>query len=372
VTSSPNSTLQIGLVGAGMVGQLHAQAIAHVPGLKIVGLADLRPELRGQVAARYGIARTFSSHTELLADPQIDAVVVVVRRNATSAVVRDCLLAGKHVLSEKPMAMTAATAAELVDIARQRQLHYVVGFQKRHDTGTERCVEALNRLLSTGELGRLTLVRSWNHTGKDREPDAGLLMTNEERPVGLKLDRQMPDWLPSSYGVSYDRFVNTYCHDMNALHHFFAEDPEVRAAELDILGGQAVILTGKDFVVSMALTLSELTDWQQRGDWDEGLEFHFEGGRLYLQFPPPLYRTRVAKVLLYRGSEPVQVISDGASTLSAFSLQARNFLEDLKARRPSRAAGAACLRDMDLIERVWRVALGDRLGHEQQPQSAAG
>ncbi len=367
---SSNSTLQIGLIGAGMVGQLHAQAISHVQGLKVVAVADLRPELCRQVAEKYGIPRTYTSHRELLADAGVDAVVVVVRRNATSAVVRDCLLAGKHVLSEKPMAMTHATAAGLVDIARERNLLYAVGFQKRHDSGTERCLETLTKLMSTGELGRLTLVRSWNHTGKDREPDAGLLMTSEERPVGLKLDAQKPDWLPETYGASYDRFVNAFCHDVNAIHHFFAEDPQVRAAELEIMGGQAIILTGKSFVVSMALTLSELTTWEQRGEWDEGLEFHFEGGRLYLQFPPPLYRRRVARVLLYRGSEPAQVISDGTSSLSAFSLQARNFLADLQAKRPSRSSGQACLRDMNLIEKIWRVAL-DRQTASGAPPFAA-
>jgi predicted dehydrogenase len=368
---SHNSNLQLGLIGAGMVGQLHAQAISHVPGLKITALADLRPELCGQVAARYGIPRTYRSHADLLADNGVDAVVVVVRRNATSAVVRDCLLAGKHVLSEKPMAMTVATAAELVDIARQRKVQYQVGFQKRHDSGTERCVEVLAKLMSSGELGRLTLVRSWNHTGKDREPDAGFLMTKEERPVGLKLDRQHPEWLPESHAASYDRFVNAYCHDVNALHHFFSEDPQVRAAELDILGGQAVILAGKGFVVSMALTLSESATWEQRGEWDEGLEFHFDAGRLHLQFPPPLYRARVARVILYRGTETPQVISDGASPLSAFSLQAQNFLADVKANRPSRSSGQACLRDMHLIERIWRVALSRQSGSDVSVAAAS-
>lgn len=355
---SANSTLQIGLVGAGMVGQLHAQAMSTIPGIRIAALADLRPGLRELVAGKYGIAKTYATHLDLLADPSIDAVAVVVRRSAASAVVRDCLLAGKHVYSEKPMAMTSAVAAELVEIARQRDLHYTVGFQKRHDPGTAQCLDLLTTLRSTGELGRLTLARAWNHTGRDREEDADLVMTDEMRPAGLKLDREYPDWLPQTQALSYDRFVNTYCHDVNLVHHLFAEGPRVRAAALEIFGGQSVILGYDDFLVSMALTLSEMTAWSSRGEWDEGLEFHFEGGRLHMSFPPPLYRRRCAQVLLRRGSNAVEVVNDGVIPGSAFALQAANFLADLREGRQSCSSAQACLRDMDLIERIWRVGLG--------------
>jgi len=350
-----NGNLRIGLIGAGAVGQLHAEAMAFVPGLEVAAIADLRPQLRDLVADKYKIERRYHTHTELLADDTIDAVAVVVRRGATSAVVRDCLLAGKHVLSEKPMAMTAAAAAELVGIAQQKGVHYAVGFQKRHDPGTLRCLETLQHLRQSGDLGQMTLIRSWNHTGQDREESVASIMTKEDRPRGLKLDPEMPSWLPATHAASYDRFVNAYCHDINMLHFFLPGSPSVRAAELDVFGGQSLILAHDQYLISMALTLSEVADWSRRGEWDEGLEFHFEAGRLFLRFAPPLYMNRCAVAVLHRGSDQPQVLCDGTAARSDFTLQAENFLADLRDGRPSRASGQACLPDMDLIERIWQV-----------------
>jgi predicted dehydrogenase len=355
--TSPNARLRIGLVGGGMVGQLHIQAMQQVPGIHVAAIADLRPDLCRLVAGKYGIPRAYSSHLDLLADDSIDAVAVVVRRNATSTVVRDCLLGGKHVYSEKPMAMTREVAAELVELARQRNLHYAVGFQKRHDPAVAQCVELLSHLRNSGELGRLSLVRVWNHTGKDREEDHDLVMTSEVRPTGQRLDREHPDWLPSSYALSYDRFVNTYCHDLNMLNHLFAEEPSVRAAALEVFGGQSVILGYGDFLASMAFTLSEMTDWTARAEWDEGIEFHFEGGRLHMSFPPPLYRRRCAKVFLRRGSGPAEIVNDGVTPISTFTRQAANFLADIRGGRQSCSAAEVCLRDMKLIESIWRVGV---------------
>ena len=183
-------------------------------------------------------------------------------------------------------------------------------------------------------------------------------MTPETRPDGLNLDATYPDWLPASFAASYDRFVNAYCHDVNMLHHFLPERPKVEAAVLDASGGQSVILRFGDRIASMALTLSELGEWTQRGEWDEGLEFHFEGGRLLIAFPPPLYRHRCARVVLRRGSQPEEIISDGESGQSVFTIQAANFVADLTHGRPSRSSAEGSVRDMDLIEDIWAKGLG--------------
>src|SRR3990167_8399984 len=93
--------LNIGMIGAGFIGQLaHLMNFVEVAKCNIQALAEYKPELRTKVAARYGIPKTYASHTDLLQDPEIDAVVVVTPRVFTGPVVLDCLNAGKHVLSE--------------------------------------------------------------------------------------------------------------------------------------------------------------------------------------------------------------------------------------------------------------------------------
>src|SRR5882724_4424058 len=113
--------VRIGMVGAGMVGQLaHLANFVQVPGCRVTALAELRPRLGAMAAERFQVPQVFSSHREMLAADVVDAVVVVTRRPATAPIVLEALEAGKHVLSEKPMAHTSAQAKRLVEAARAR------------------------------------------------------------------------------------------------------------------------------------------------------------------------------------------------------------------------------------------------------------
>src|SRR5438270_584355 len=117
--------LGIGIVGAGMVGQLaHIANYRQLADCRVLALADLRAELRRQVGERFGITRLYASHLELLEDPEVEAVVVVTNRPATGPVVLDALEAGKHVFSEKPMAHTLAQGVQLVEAAEAHDLRY--------------------------------------------------------------------------------------------------------------------------------------------------------------------------------------------------------------------------------------------------------
>ena len=70
--------LGIGMIGAGMVGQLaHLANFVQIPDCRVVGLAELRPDLGRAAAERFGVARVYESHREMLEDPEVEAVVVV-------------------------------------------------------------------------------------------------------------------------------------------------------------------------------------------------------------------------------------------------------------------------------------------------------
>src|SRR5262249_49250885 len=97
--------LNIGMIGAGFIGQLaHLMNYVEIRECRVLALAEYRPDLRRRVAQRYDIPRTYATHHELLEDADVEAVVVVTPRPYTAPVVLDCLKAGKHVISEKPMA----------------------------------------------------------------------------------------------------------------------------------------------------------------------------------------------------------------------------------------------------------------------------
>ena len=338
--------LGIGMVGAGMVGQLaHLANFARLADCRVVGLAELRPDLGRQAAERYGIGRLYGSHHEMLDDPEIGAVVVVTRRPATGPVVRDCLSAGRHVLSEKPMAHTVEQATSLVRLAEERHLTYAIGFMKRHDAGFELGVSLHRDLLASNELGAVLLVRAWCHPGNFAPGVDGFVMTPEPRPDGLELWPDHPGWLPDALATRYADFLNVYLHDINAL----------RALTGQKLDPVAVHLRGPGMVVMMdSGTYPVVLEMgaQGRVDWSEGIEVQFARGSLTIAFPPPLLANVPAEVSVRR---PSGVQHYAAPASWAFRRQAEAFVQDVRSGRTPRASGQDGIEDLRLAERIWEI-----------------
>ncbi len=120
--------LRAGVIGVGHLGQHHARIYASLPGTQLVGVADQSAERAQIVADRHG-ARVYRTTDELLA--HVDVVSVAVPTSGHYAVAKACLQAGKHVLVEKPIAVTPGEAQELVQLAKQRGCCLQVGHSER-------------------------------------------------------------------------------------------------------------------------------------------------------------------------------------------------------------------------------------------------
>ncbi len=122
------TVLKAGVIGVGHLGQHHARLYASLPGAQLVGVSDQSPERAKVVADRHG-AKVFDSIESLLRE--VDVVSVAVPTTSHHAVAKQCLSAGKHVLVEKPIAVTSVEAQELVALARQRGCRLQVGHSER-------------------------------------------------------------------------------------------------------------------------------------------------------------------------------------------------------------------------------------------------
>jgi predicted dehydrogenase len=122
------TALKTGVIGVGHLGQHHARLYAALPGSQLVAVTDQSMERAHLIADRHGV-QALRSVDELLA--QVDAVSVAVPTSAHHAVAKACLLAGKHVLIEKPIAVTTSQAHELVQLANQRGCCLQVGHSER-------------------------------------------------------------------------------------------------------------------------------------------------------------------------------------------------------------------------------------------------
>jgi predicted dehydrogenase len=116
------------VIGVGHLGQHHTRLYASLPGSHLVGVVDQSSERARMIADRHGV-KVFRSIEELL--PQVDVVSIAVPTSAHYGVAKTCLLAGKHVLVEKPITVTSAEAHELVELAAHRRCRLQVGHSER-------------------------------------------------------------------------------------------------------------------------------------------------------------------------------------------------------------------------------------------------
>ena len=354
MTNTRAGPVGIGMVGAGFVGQLaHLESFVSVENCKVVGLAELRPELGRRVAEKYGIPNVYHDHHELLKDPAVDAVVVVTRRAATGPIVLEALNAGKHVLSEKPMAHTVEQAERLVSAASQSGKRYAVGFMKRHDAGVQQAKSVLDHLRQTRDWGSVVGARSHCFGGDAGRPADGFILTSEPRPEGLALWPVAPDWMPPDMVDRYAQFLNVYTHILNILRYLLGPMPRVVAAHFPNPDED-------EYVAQMDFggfeTTLELAESKTEG-WHEGIDVEFEGGRLNMRFPPPLKPGAVAEMSVdgVLGLDLPTAIPGGFRW--AFQRQAEAFVTDIIEDRTPLADAADAINDLRLAEAIWQSCL---------------
>ena len=352
--------IRIGMIGAGMIGQLaHLKNFSALENCEVTGLAELRPELGRQAAVRFNVGRVYPDHRALLDAPDVDAVVVVTRRHATGPIVLDALNAQKHVLSEKPMAHSVEQAERLVEAARQNDKIYSVGYMKRHDMGVQYAKSVIDNALSTNRFGRLLFLRGYCFGGDIGVATDGFSMTEEPRPEGIDLWPMAPEWLPAELIEDYAWFLNVDIHIINLMRHFAAATPTVRNVDFNHPNGRSVALDFGSF--SGVLEFGET----EGPGWHEGIELVFEKGGISIELPPPLAPGRIATVSV-RGPEslaPQPVPPSDADW--AFRRQAVAFIDNIRCGRDSLTAGADACNDLMVAEQIWRQYASQRGEHRQ-------
>jgi myo-inositol 2-dehydrogenase/D-chiro-inositol 1-dehydrogenase len=131
MTSPGQSLVRFGLLGYGAWGSHHARALAMTPGVELSALAARTAESRDRARADHPGVRVYSDYTELLRREELDAVAIVLPSHLHHAAARAALEAGRHVLLEKPMALTVGDCDDLIELARARHRVLAVGHELR-------------------------------------------------------------------------------------------------------------------------------------------------------------------------------------------------------------------------------------------------
>ena len=182
--------IRIGIIGCGKIAQVrHLPEYAANPHVELAGYYDLNTQRAQEMAAQYG-GKVYDSYFDLLNDPSIDAVSICVENRSHAEITTYALYAGKHVLCEKPMAVTLAECESMVAAAERNGKHLMIGHNMRFDPVHRKAKELLftGARMSAQEAQAIGMV---NRVVPDAElADAALALAQQiakAPPFGLRL-----------------------------------------------------------------------------------------------------------------------------------------------------------------------------------------
>lgn len=152
------SRIRAGVIGVGFIGVAHVEALRRL-GVEVAGVAGSTPERTRRKAEAAGLPRPYDSVEELVEDPSIDVIHVTSPNYAHADQVRHCVEAGKHVICEKPLALTSVDTADLVARASAAGLVNAVCFNIRFYPANHQA----RAMVLAGEIGTPRLVTGSYH-----------------------------------------------------------------------------------------------------------------------------------------------------------------------------------------------------------------
>jgi predicted dehydrogenase len=124
--------INVGIIGTGWCGGIRADTCAASPLVEELHIAEIREDRLRQVARQTGAVVATTDYHELIANPRIDAIIISATPETTHyPMAREALAAGKHLLLEKPMALTLEEADELIEIASEQGTKFTIGYSQR-------------------------------------------------------------------------------------------------------------------------------------------------------------------------------------------------------------------------------------------------
>ena len=206
--------LRVAVIGAGFVGKVHVENIRRQTDAELVALADQSQEIASAFGEHLGIARAVGDYNELLADPSIDAVHICTPNATHFPIAKAAIEAGKNVICEKPLAMSAGEAQGLVQLAREKGVVHATSYNLRFYPN----VAQMRRMVATGAVGDVLAVQgAYSRTGFSTRP----ITTGVSSPKSGGISRAMADigshWCDMVEHVT-GRRIQAVCAELMTFH----------------------------------------------------------------------------------------------------------------------------------------------------------
>jgi predicted dehydrogenase len=307
-----------------------------IPGIRraarceVTAIASRDGELARAAADRLGIPSAHGSYESLLADPALDAVYIPLPNHLHAEWTIAALRAGKHVLCEKPLAMTAGDAQRMVEVARATGLHLMEAFMYRHHPTWV----AVRDYIESGRIGAMTAVQSWFSYFNDD-------------PANI---RNIVDY---GGGALFD----IGCYSVNLSRMLFGGEPRRVQASLrrDPASGVDVLTSGiLDFDGGIA-TFTCST----RSESDQRVDIYGTTGRISIEIPFNIPPDRPTRLFLTAGGDPpvapaTEVVE--FPTADPYAVEFERFATAVLDGGPTPVPPEDAVANLRVIEQIFAVA----------------
>jgi len=210
--------LNIGIIGAGMIGKVHAENLAYrIPAANPLVIADIYEKAAKETAERCRIPRAVSDYHEILTDPDVEAVVICSSTNTHAQIICEAAEAGKHIFCEKPIDFSLKKIDQALALVEKKGVKLQIGFNRRFDPNFARVRQAV----VNGEIGEPHLMHI---VSRDPEPPTPEYVKTSG---GIFMDMTIHDFDMARYLIGSE-VVEVFCYGGVRI------DPEIgKAGDLD-------------------------------------------------------------------------------------------------------------------------------------------
>jgi predicted dehydrogenase len=269
--------LRVGVLGAGQIAQAaHFESCTKAANADLYAICDVADDLRERMVITHGAQKSFNDYDRMLADPDLDAVIIATADAFHVPASLRALEAGKHVLCEKPIGVTVEEARKLKEAVERSGKVLQVGHMKRYDAGLQSAKSFIR-----DEMGELIALKAWYCDNTHRYP-----MTDAVQPlVVTSANAKKPSENPKADLKRYYMLAHG-CHLIDTA-RYLAGDIVSVDARLSERAGIWCWFVDVEFA-SGALGHLDLTV-QVRMDWHEGFQIYGKNGSILGKTYNPWY-----------------------------------------------------------------------------------
>lgn len=313
--------LRLGILGCGLINQAsHLISCLKGRNLHLQAICDVAEDLREKMAAVYEPDSVYADFEQMLADPQVDAVVIGIGDQFHVPCARQAVLAGKPVFLEKPMGVSIEECEELKRLAEERGVFIQIGHMKRYDQGLQ-----FAKAFKEEKLGEITTYKGWYCDSVGR-----YTLTDNLMPVIYSSDRmRKPAGNPKAI---LDRYyiLGHGSHLLDTALYFMGPIEEVSARYVHREKLHSWLIdcnfeNGAIGTLDLSVAIAQL--------WHEGCEIYGTGGTVFAKTPNP-WELRSSHVECYDRS------TDQIVTPAAYD--GNSYRRELEAFADTVLHGAAC------------------------------